>query len=140
MERELIEIEAERVVQDAAQVLTTPRSGECLLCFVCRQLQEFGCNNQQRFILHYRDLAAPRATALQRRLWQKGGFCDCEIFLNVCRPHDELWTPGRMEIDEEGFEIWHEAQPPKVMPACGTVRRGSTQPCYNWVSRRYWGR
>ncbi|WP_425464517.1 DUF2695 domain-containing protein [Nocardioides eburneiflavus] len=39
----------------------------------------FGCCTTLRFATRYRDLRAPRAVGLERRLGDRGGFCDCEI-------------------------------------------------------------
>jgi len=54
-----------------------------------------------RPLLTNRDVTAPRATALEQRLGDLGGFCDCEIFLNGDTPAAELWTPER-EIERDG--------------------------------------
>ena len=72
-----------------ARSLTRPHARECLVCYVLRMLNEFGCDTTLRFARGYRDLRAPRATALETRLGNMGGFCDCEIFLNGMRraPH-----------------------------------------------------
>ena len=72
--------ETEDELRRAAADLTAVRPAECLLCYVHRML-ELGCTGL-RWAQRYRDLRAPRATALERRLGQRGGFCDCEIFLN----------------------------------------------------------
>ena len=49
---------------------------------------EFGCTGL-RWAQRYRDLKAPRATALQHRQRSKGAGCDCEIFLNGWTLHRE---------------------------------------------------
>ncbi len=127
--------EIESWLRELATDLTEPRPGECLLCFVARSLDEFGCDNQLRFACRFRDLRAPRAVGLERRLGQKGGFCDCEVFLNGWVPHRRLWTPER-EVAHEGWtELW-DAEPPEAMPPCTGVRLGSTQPCTLWEPRR----
>lgn len=78
--------EAQEIIRNASSDILTPLKGECVLCFTDRQLGQFGCHNTLRFALTYRDLVAPRATALDRRLGAKGGYCDCEIFLNAYQP------------------------------------------------------
>lgn len=119
--------EAEQILHDAAETLTSPRAGECLTCFVARQMAEFGCNNTHRFALHYRDQKAPRASALLSRLSRMGACCcDCEIFFNAYalrlevaktkRPGDDFAVSGSEDL-----------------PGCAGVRAGSTQPCVNWV-------
>lgn len=151
MERTVITEQAERILQDAASTIMTPRAGECLVCFVARQLDEFGCDGTHRFAVHYRDSFAPRATSLLTRLSAMGACCcDCEMLMNAYEPARRLWTPAQVsvdvdefdaddadEFDEDDFDEWAGPEPPDTMPPCETTRRGSTQPCANWqrVSR-----
>jgi hypothetical protein len=86
-------------------------------------LRAFGCDTTLRWAREFRDQRAPTATALERRLGDLGGFCDCEIFLNG-------WQPRDLVLDENGEEVY-----PAVMPSCRGVRRGSTQPCSLWVPK-----
>jgi hypothetical protein len=81
--------ETEQDLRVLSTALTEARADECLLCYVYRMLA-FGCTGH-RWTRHYRDLRAPRATALERRLREKGGFCDCEIFVNGYEPVPEHW-------------------------------------------------
>ena len=119
-----IDKEAEELVRAVAASLTVPgRDGECLLCFVARMLDDFGCDTTLRFAKHYRDLRAPRATALEARLGRIGGFCDCEIFMNGM-----TLAEHHLERDETG-----ESRAPERLPICVGVRRGSTRGCANWV-------
>jgi len=110
------ELENELVVLSA--LLTAPEEGECLFCYVFRMLTVHGCNNRLRWAARWRDLRAPRATALERTLGSRGGYCDCEIFMNG-------WTASPA--------IW-----PDPMPKCQDVRPRSSQPCSHWqrMSRR----
>jgi hypothetical protein len=117
---------AEQLLREFARELTHPTSGECLLCYVLRMLNEFDCDNTLRFAVAYRDLSAPRATALESRLASMGGFCDCEIFLNAMSRAPHLRTH-----DEHGDEVAGESLPP-----CVGVRQGSTQGCSHWVRLR----
>ena len=121
-----IDQEAEQLLQAAAADLTEPRERECLACFVVRMLDEFGCDNTLRFAARYRDLRAPRAKALERRLGGMGGYCDCEVLMNAYRLSEHL-----LERDE--FDELHE---PERLPDCRRVRLGSTQPCGNWQRQR----
>ncbi|SDT09250.1 DUF2695 domain-containing protein [Microterricola viridarii] len=133
MERTEITERAERILHDAASTLTTPTAGECLVCFVARQLDEFGCDGTHRFISHYRDSVAPRATALLSRLSAMGACCcDCEMFMNSYEPAARLWTPVQESVDSEEWGERVDFKPPDRMPPCGTTRRGSTKPCTNW--------
>ncbi|MBA2324802.1 MAG: DUF2695 domain-containing protein [Pseudonocardiales bacterium] len=79
--------QAERLVYDLSQTLTAPADRECLPCYLARML-----------------------TALTERLRNRGGFCDCEVLLNVY----PAWLPD-------------DGQTPA--PCQGVLRRGSTKPC-----------
>lgn len=110
-----------------------PHPGECLVCFVERMVIEHGCGNHLHWAGLWRGWAAPRATALERRLAAKGGYCDCEILMNAyVREADleqELWHDD--ECDES--DVVNDSEVPA--PLCYGVRRGSTQPCGHWVAR-----
>ncbi len=123
-----IDQEAEALLRAASRELTEPRAGECLLCFVMRMLNDFGCDNTLRWAERYRDLRAARATALAERLGNVGGFCDCEIFLNGYRTAVHL-----CDRDE-----WGDLVAPDPRPSCGGARRGSTRPCTTWERQRRW--
>ena len=137
MDTESLLAATENELRVLSTALTDPHDGECLLCYVHRML-EFGCTGL-RWATRYRDLRAPRATALERRLGERGGYCDCEIFLNGYEPAPELWTPDR-EVDEDGHIHYVEAEWPEQLPTCRGVRAGSTQGCTLWVRQRrgYW--
>ncbi|MGH3907883.1 MAG: DUF2695 domain-containing protein [Pseudonocardiaceae bacterium] len=101
---------AEDYLSELQATLTAPRERECLPCYVGRMLAEFSCSGTLRWSEHWRNICAPRATALADRLASRGGFCDCEVLLNV--------YPEKLA---------EEDAPP---PACtGVSRRGSTRPC-----------
>ena len=121
------ELEGELVT--LSELLTTPRGSECLFCYAYRMLNCHGCNGKLRWAAHWRDLRAPRATALERRLGSHGGYCDCEIFMNGWTASSAITTYD-FETDDE---IW-----PNPMPECQGVRPRSTQPCPLWqrLSRR----
>lgn len=91
-----------------SRTLTEPGDRECLRCYILRMLNEFGCDETLRWAEHWRDLRAPRAQALARRLGAKGGFCDCEAIFNV--------YPGYPETEQ-------------LLVCAGVSRRGSTKPC-----------
>jgi hypothetical protein len=119
-----VEAEIHRLALD----LTTPRPDECLLCFVARQVLQFGCDTKLRWAGRFRDLRAPRATGLEKRLGRFGGFCDCEIFLNGWDMIDEV-----VDIDADGNHEW-----PNPLPECVGVNLPSTQPCALWRYRNPW--
>lgn len=125
--------ETETYLRMLAAELTDPGPGECLLCYVYRML-EHGCTGL-RWAARYRDLRAPRATALERRLGSKGGFCDCEIFMNAFDLRVEHLEPEREYIDADGVVTITDPMYPNPMPACLGARRGSTRPCGLWAAR-----
>ncbi|NYJ19819.1 DUF2695 domain-containing protein [Glaciibacter psychrotolerans] len=139
MDTKTITEEAEQILRDAAETMSAPRGGECLVCFVIRQLDEFGCDNSHRFVLRYRERCAPRASSLLTRLSDMGACCcDCELTLNAYDLHDSLWKPRQGNLDSDGDDEVRDREWPEEMPPCQGVRRGSTQPCANWVRRRRW--
>lgn len=109
---------AESFVGSLSESLTAPGDRECLLCYVTRMVSEFGCDNHLRWAGHWRDRNAPRATALAGRLADRGGFCDCEVLLNV--------YPGLLPEDDQA----------ELAPCLGVSRRGSTKPCRPVPPRR----
>src|SRR3954464_4789015 len=98
-----IAAEAEGFVRGLANELTRPHDHECLCCYVARMLDQFPCDGSHRHALRFRDLTAPRATALLDRLSQVGGCCcGCELFLNGYRPR--TWSPDQAAFDDEHDE------------------------------------
>ncbi len=131
--------DAEELIRRLAADLTRVRDGECFCCYVARQLDEFSCDHSHRHAVRFRDFVAPRATSLLTRLKSVGACCcDCELFLNGYILHARFWIPEREEVAEDGVTIVHDAQQPEQLPLCTGVRRGSTQPCANWVRIRRW--
>jgi hypothetical protein len=121
-----IDQEAEALLRAASSLLTDPHEGECLLCFVARMLDDFGCDTTLRWAARYRDVRAPRARALEQRLGSVGGFCDCEIFLNGYQLAEAL-----CDHDE-----WGDRVAPAARPTCTGARGGSTKPCSAWQRQR----
>lgn len=104
--------DAEDYVHGLAHALTAPRRGECLPCYLDRVLRDVSCDGTLRLSQAFRDAVSPRATSLERRLQDRGGFCDCEVLMNVyCSLSDD------------------------VLP-CRGINRGSTQPCALWHPHR----
>ena len=120
--------DADRHVAALADELTRPDEGECILCFTRAMLERFGCDGTLRWVRRWRDALRPRATALERRMGSRGGYCDCEVFYNGW----EL-LPTLMVRDEEGNLDW-----PPAMPACAGIGPRSSQPCALWVPQRRW--
>lgn len=120
--------DVERELRAVAAALTTPLPRECLLCFVWRLVEAFGCNATLRWARHWRDGRAPRATAMEHRLGARGAFCDCQIFLNA-------WdSRAVVEARSASSTEAPTAAAARVAPAaCPGVRRGSAQPCQLWI-------
>jgi hypothetical protein len=128
--------DAEDELRTLSAALTAPRERECLLCYVYRML-ELGCTGL-RWATRYRDLRAPRATALEERLGRKGGFCDCEIFMNGYELAPQYWVPAQ-EYVEDGIAYETDPSYPDPLPSCLGVGRGSTKGCGLWVPQyRRW--
>lgn len=104
--------EAEQLVHSLATALTEPQPAECLPCYLDRMLRTAPCDGTLRLATRYRDAVAPRATALEKRMYDRGGYCDCEILWNVYNPKSEDVSP------------------------CPGVPRGSTSPCDLWERPR----
>ena len=76
--------DAEAYVADLQSALITSLDRECLVCYLLRMVGEFGCDGTHRWTLRWRELSAPRATALLRRLANRGGCCcDCDSRIAV---------------------------------------------------------
>jgi hypothetical protein len=88
--------------------LTEPAERECLRCFLLRMVNEFGCDGTHRWAVRWRDARAPRARALPRRLERLGGFCDCEVLLNIFPDYPDT---------------------PRPLPCAGQPLPGSAVPC-----------
>jgi hypothetical protein len=116
----------EQELRGLAQSLAEPHQAECLLCFTARAIREFDCDTTLRWATRFRQLRAPHAKALERRLGRIGGYCDCEIFLNGYQLRNE-----HLAVDPQTGE---HLDPVELLPCLG-VRRGSTQGCGLWERR-----
>ena len=87
----------DKELEDALKTvrMLLPWRHECLACYVFRMLAH-GCDGL-KWSKTYRDMRAPRATALERKLPELGGYCDCEVMANVFHPNDAMW-----ELDDRG--------------------------------------
>lgn len=75
--------EAERYVARTARRLTAPHNRECLACYLCRTLPQLGCDGQLRLIHRWQRAQRQSTRGLTHYLRSYGGFCDCEVVLNV---------------------------------------------------------
>ena len=99
----------------------TPYPSECVACFIDRMTRAHGCSDRLTWASRWRDQRAPRATALERRLESRGGFCDCEVLMNVYARPERLGDGSDADPDAEPLE-------------CLGVRKGSTRPCIRWIT------
>jgi hypothetical protein len=100
-------IEAE--LMELSGLLTEPRECECLRCYLLRMIYEFGCDGTHRWTVRWRDIRAPQARGLVRRLQRLGGCCcDCEVLLNVYPDYPQTDAP---------------------LPCSGQAEPGSSAPC-----------
>ncbi|GAA4283114.1 hypothetical protein GCM10022261_06450 [Brevibacterium daeguense] len=135
MSQEIV-FELERELTRSAERLTKVRPYECLVCYVNRMLEEFGCTGS-RWMLRYRDLTAPRATALEERMRKMGAGCDCEVCLSAFEPDWHLIASLPRQFDRLRWNADTSAveKASPAIPHCMGVRRGSTQPCLLWKRR-----
>ena len=68
-----------------SEQLTEPRSGECLLCYLLRMVPDLSCDGTLRWSTRWRDAQPRPPRTLLRRLERGGGYCDCEVIMNVYR-------------------------------------------------------
>ena len=96
---------------------TTPRSddparNECLRCYLRRTLEEHGCDGSRKWSVRWYKLRSPLDTGLLARLENLGGYCDCEILLNVW--HEDVFVEAR------------------TAPCSGTTHEDPLVPCDTW--------
>lgn len=75
---------AEEHVREVSEQLTKPRRPECLLCYLNRMVHKFGCDGTLRWSKRWGDSQRPKQFS-RRRLERQGGFCDCDVIMNVFR-------------------------------------------------------
>lgn len=63
----------------------TPDSDECLVCFLERSLDVVGCDGTLALSEQWRLSRPDPIDWLHRWLENRGGYCDCEVLLNVFR-------------------------------------------------------
>jgi uncharacterized protein DUF2695 len=100
--------EVETELADLAERLTAPGGAECLRCFLLRMINEFGCDGTFRWTIRWRDVRAAQPAKLLDQLAGRGGFCDCEVLMNV--------YPDYPPVDA-------------ALPCAGVPKPGSSRPC-----------
>lgn len=119
------EISVADEVEHYLQALHTvePQERECLVCFLLRVLDDFGCDSSFTWARRFRDLRSPTATGLEKRFGTQLVLCDCLIVHKAHRPVRELLV---RDVHTDELE-W-----PERMPPCSGVRRTNTRSCANW--------
>jgi hypothetical protein len=77
--------EAERLLREAGAALTDPRAGECLLHYLRRMLDQFGCYGHRFTERWARGRRVRGRPVLQWAVETGGCCCDCEVILNSLR-------------------------------------------------------
>lgn len=120
--------QAEALLQAVAEPDADPRPGECLLCFVGRRLRRRPCDHHRLWLQRFRDLRAPRATALEARLVAQGVRCDCGLL------GQHGWRLGGALLRRD-LVAARDGDGAGDLPACDGVPRASTRPCALWERR-----
>ncbi len=60
----------------------TPEAGECLYCYLERSVESYGCRGHQG-AERWRYAQPTSMPGLTTWLQHRGGFCDCEVLMNV---------------------------------------------------------
>jgi hypothetical protein len=89
--------EAERFLASLAPAAGGPEPHECLRCFVRRTVSRHGCDGGLRFVRRWQQANPSASSNLIADLEDQGGYCDCEVVLNVFR--DEIPPPTRPLAD-----------------------------------------
>jgi hypothetical protein len=93
-----------------------PGQRECLRCYLARILVRHGCDNTQRWTIHWRDRRASGHERLLDELAARGGICcDCEVVMNV-------WE---VEYEEEGDRA-------EALPCPGVGSMNPLDLCVRW--------
>lgn len=78
--------QAERVIRRHVVRAFGPRERECLPCYLQRVVADYGCNGTLEWTHRWQEHQRARRIrtgGLTARLKSRGGFCDCEVLLNV---------------------------------------------------------
>ena len=75
--------EADDYLRTVAAEPEDPRRGECLRCYVRRMVSRRGCDGRHRWVGRWQREKPEPTPGLRSRLERRGGYCDCEVVLNV---------------------------------------------------------
>lgn len=103
-----------------------PLDGECLACYVYRRIQRDECDGTLRWVRRWRARCAPEVIELENWLEYGGGYCDCEVIMNVFGDIHSDPHPG----DEPDPENPVVLVIPTAETGCRGVANRSTVPCF----------
>ena len=102
---------AEDHVRSCLRDALLPRRTDCLACYLHRALRRSGCDGTltltHEWQAHQRALRR-RTGGLTAWLRRRGGYCDCEVLMNVFPDYPDV---------------------PELLPCSGVGRSGSPRPC-----------
>jgi hypothetical protein len=75
--------EAEQYLASLTPTEIDPQPHECLRCYVRRRVSRQGCDGTFRLVRHWLKFNRVVAAGVVDRLQADGGYCDCEVVLNV---------------------------------------------------------
>ena len=81
--------EDKRAYERFVRAADEPNAGECLCCYLFRMLADVTCDGTLLWSGVWRDNVAPSRKRLETQLRGAGGFCDCEVLMNVHSPRQE---------------------------------------------------
>jgi Protein of unknown function (DUF2695) len=83
--------EAEQFLASLGPASGGPEPHECLRCYVRRMVSRHGCDGGLRIVRRWQQANPKSGPRLIANLEEQGGYCDCEVVLNVFR--DEIPPP-----------------------------------------------
>jgi hypothetical protein len=75
--------EAERYLASLTPQAGGPQAHECLRCYLRRMVSRHGCDGGPRFVRRWQQANPSAPPDLVADLEGRGGYCDCEVVLNV---------------------------------------------------------
>ncbi|HEX2360939.1 MAG TPA: DUF2695 domain-containing protein [Jiangellaceae bacterium] len=75
--------EAEQYLASLTPTDMDPQPHECLRCFVRRRVSRQGCDGTLRLVRHWLKVNRVAPAGVVGNLQADGGYCDCEVVLNV---------------------------------------------------------
>lgn len=77
-----------RITPNEGAATDSPGPDECLRCYVDRMVGTHGCDTSLRFTKKWlADSAVKNPRKLLRWFESNGGYCDCEVLMNVLPEH-----------------------------------------------------